>query len=73
MNKPSLRAALEAGEFVVAPGIHDMIAAVVSNKVGFDFVYGTGYWMTASAYGIPDAGIATLPRCWTGCRRSPVQ
>jgi len=60
MNKPSLRAALEAGEFVVAPGIHDMIAAVVSNKVGFDFVYGTGYWMTASAYGIPDAGIATF-------------
>ena len=60
MNKPSLRAALEAGEFVVAPGVHDMIAAVVSNKVGFDFVYGTGYWMTASAYGIPDAGIATF-------------
>jgi 2-methylisocitrate lyase-like PEP mutase family enzyme len=59
MNKPSLRAALEAGVFVVAPGVHDMIAAVVSNKVGFDFVYGTGYWMTASAYGIPDAGIAT--------------
>jgi 2-methylisocitrate lyase-like PEP mutase family enzyme len=60
MNKPSLRAALEAGEFVVAPGVHDMIAAVVCNKVGFDFVYGTGYWMTASAYGIPDAGIATF-------------
>jgi 2-methylisocitrate lyase-like PEP mutase family enzyme len=59
MSKPSLRAALEAGEFVVAPGIHDMIAAVVSNKVGFDFVYGSGFWMTASAYGLPDAGIAT--------------
>jgi hypothetical protein len=41
MMKPSLRAALEAGDFVLAPGIHDMIAAVVSNKVGFDFVYGT--------------------------------
>ena len=26
------------------------------NKVGFDFVYGTGYWMTASAFGLPDAG-----------------
>ena len=59
MSKPSLRAALEAGEFVVAPGIHDMITAVVSNKVGFDFVYGSGFWMTASAYGLPDAGIAT--------------
>jgi 2-methylisocitrate lyase-like PEP mutase family enzyme len=59
MQKRSLRAALEAGEFVVAPGIHDMITAVVSNKVGFDFVYASGYWMTASAYGLPDAGIAS--------------
>jgi 2-methylisocitrate lyase-like PEP mutase family enzyme len=59
MAKRSLRAALDAGEFVVAPGIHDMIAAVVSNQVGFDFIYATGYWMTASAYGLPDAGIAT--------------
>jgi len=36
-----------------------MIAAVVSNKIGFDFVYASGYWMTASAHGLPDAGIAT--------------
>lgn len=59
MSKPSLRAALNSGDIVVAPGIHDMIAAVISNKVGFDFVYGSGYWMTASAFGLPDAGIAT--------------
>lgn len=72
MQKRSLRAALEAGEFVVAPGIHDMITAVVSNKVGFDFVYASGYWMTASAYGLPDAGIASytqmLDRMATLCR-----
>ena len=59
MNKPSLRAALNSGEIVIAPGIHDMIAAVISNKIGFDFVYGSGFWTTASAYGLPDAGIAT--------------
>ena len=57
--KRSLKAAIEAGEFVVAPGLHDMIAAVVSNKVGFDFVYASGYWTTASTHGLPDAGIAT--------------
>ncbi len=72
MQKRSLRAALEAGEFVVAPGIHDMITAVVSNKVGFEFVYASGYWMTASAYGLPDAGIASftqmLDRVATLCR-----
>ncbi len=59
MAKRSLRAAIEAGEFIMAPGIHDMIAAVVSNEIGFDFVYGTGYWLTASALGLPDAGIAS--------------
>ncbi len=72
MSKPSLRAALESGEIVVAPGIHDMIAALMSNRVGFDFVYSTGYWSIASAYGMPDAGIATysemLARLETLCR-----
>src|SRR4029077_85027 len=43
----------------VAPGLHDMIAALVCNKIGFDFVYASGYWTTASAHGLPDAGIAT--------------
>lgn len=54
-----LRTKLAEGIFFVVPGIHDMIAAVVADRVGFDIVYGTGYWLTASAYGLPDAGIAT--------------
>ena len=72
MSKPSLLAALRSGQFVVAPGIHDMVTAVVSNKVGFDFVYASGYWMTASTHGFPDAGIAPytqmLDRVATLCR-----
>ena len=59
MTKPNLRAALESGTFVCAPGIQDMITALVCNKVGFDFVYASGYWTTASAHGLPDAGIAS--------------
>jgi 2-methylisocitrate lyase-like PEP mutase family enzyme len=59
MANPILRQKLAAGEFLVIPGVHDMIAAVMTNKVGFDIVYGTGYWLTASALGLPDAGIAT--------------
>ena len=59
MTKRNLGEALAAGEFVAAPGLHDMIAAVIANKVGFDFVYASGFWLTASAYGLPDAGIAT--------------
>lgn len=59
MANPALRQKLLSKEFFVVPGIQDMIASVIANRVGFDFVYGTGYWMTASALGLPDAGIAT--------------
>ena len=58
MASPVFRQKL-AGPFFVIPGIQDMITAVIANKVGFDLVYGTGYWLTASAYGLPDAGIAS--------------
>ena len=54
-----LRTKLSAREFFVVPGIQDMITAVIANKVGFDIVYGSGYWLTASAWGLPDAGIAS--------------
>lgn len=59
MATPLLRERLTAGQFITAPGVQDMIAAVIAGKVGFDVVYGSGYWLTASAYGLPDAGIAT--------------
>ncbi|MDO9279716.1 MAG: isocitrate lyase/PEP mutase family protein [Polaromonas sp.] len=59
MANPILRQKLTAGEFIVIPGVQDMIATVMTNKVGFDIIYGSGYWTTASAYGLPDAGIAT--------------
>jgi 2-methylisocitrate lyase-like PEP mutase family enzyme len=59
MTNPIFRQKLESGKFFVVPGIQDMITAVIANKVGFDLVYGTGYWLTASAWGLPDAGIAT--------------
>ncbi len=59
MASPIFREKLASGTFFAVPGIQDMIAAVIANKVGFDLVYGTGYWLTASAWGLPDAGIAT--------------
>lgn len=59
MSNSTLRDKLDANEFILLPGLHDMISGVIANKVGFDAVYATGYWLTASAYGLPDAGIAT--------------
>jgi 2-methylisocitrate lyase-like PEP mutase family enzyme len=54
-----LRAKLDSKKFFVIPGVHDMISTVIADKVGFEVVYGTGYWLTASALGLPDAGIAS--------------
>jgi len=59
MAQAILREKLSRREFIVAPGMQDMITAVIANQVGFDVVYGSGYWLTASALGLPDAGIAT--------------
>lgn len=54
-----LREKLASREFFVVPGVQDMIAAVVAKKTGFDILYGTGYWLTASAYGLPDTGLVS--------------
>jgi len=59
MSNPLLRQKLAAGDFFAAPGIHDMIAAVIAREQKFDIVYASGYWLTASALGLPDAGIAS--------------
>jgi 2-methylisocitrate lyase-like PEP mutase family enzyme len=59
-QREKLRNKLKNREFIVAPGIHDMITAVLAKDLGFEVVYGTGYWLVASALGLPDAGIASV-------------
>jgi 2-methylisocitrate lyase-like PEP mutase family enzyme len=59
MAHPSLKAAFEAGRFVVAPGIFDMISAKVADGMGFTSLYVTGFGTVASHLGVADAGIAT--------------
>jgi len=43
---------------IVAPGIYDHMSLLLANEVGFDAIYASGYWGTASAMGEPDVGIA---------------
>jgi 2-methylisocitrate lyase-like PEP mutase family enzyme len=54
-----LKAALRGGEFIVAPGVFDMISARVADGMGFTALYGTGFGTVASHLGVPDAGLAT--------------
>lgn len=60
MADPRLRAALEAGEVVVAPGVHDMLSALIADRMGFAALYVTGFGVAASHLGLPDAGLATF-------------
>ncbi|MEC7489516.1 MAG: isocitrate lyase/PEP mutase family protein [Pseudomonadota bacterium] len=46
-------------EFIVAPGVYDMISAKMADRVGFHALYMTGSGTVASHLGLPDAGIAT--------------
>ena len=45
---------------VSAPGIFDMISARIADEQGFDALYMTGYGVSASQFGLPDAGLVTL-------------
>lgn len=59
MPDPALKRMLDEGRFVVAPGVYDLVSVHLANEVGFDALYASGYWMTASALGLPDLGLAT--------------
>ena len=51
--------ALASGEFVIAPGVYDMITARLADRLGFHAIYMTGYGTVASHLGLPDAGLAS--------------
>ena len=59
MADPRLKQALKDGEFILAPGIFDLISALFADRAGFPALYVTGYGTVASYLGLPDAGLAT--------------
>lgn len=59
MADPSLRRIFAEGGFVLAPGVYDMISALIADRAGFPAIYVTGYGVSASHLGLPDAGLAS--------------
>ena len=59
MADPKLSQDLKAGVFIAAPGVFDLISALIADGLGFKALYVTGYGTVASALGLPDAGLAT--------------
>lgn len=60
MNQSTtLKSILQAGEFVLAPGVFEMFSARIADGMGFKALYMTGYGVSASYLGQPDAGLVT--------------
>jgi 2-methylisocitrate lyase-like PEP mutase family enzyme len=59
MATRTMRALLEAGEFIAAPGVFDLVSAKLADRMQVKALYMTGYGTVASYLGLPDAGLAT--------------
>ena len=57
--RQNLRALLDRGELVVAPGVFDGITAHLVNRTGQPAAYMTGAGVAASGFGLPDIGLVT--------------
>jgi 2-methylisocitrate lyase-like PEP mutase family enzyme len=57
--RQNLRALLERGELVVAPGVFDGITAHLVKRTGQPAAYMTGAGVAASGFGLPDIGLVT--------------
>lgn len=58
-QRHELKRKLLARQALIAPGVFDMISAKIADAEGFDALYMTGYGISASYLGLPDAGLAS--------------
>jgi 2,3-dimethylmalate lyase len=59
MSTPTIRQLLDKNQFIVAPGVFEMVSARIADRMDFHALYMTGYGTTASYLGLADAGLAT--------------
>lgn len=64
----SLRRLLARPGLLTAPGAFDGVSARLVERAGFDAVYMTGYGISVSRVGLPDAGLATMDEMLGGVR-----
>jgi 2-methylisocitrate lyase-like PEP mutase family enzyme len=74
----SLKALLQRGRIVAAPGAFDALSALLIERAGFEAIYLTGNGQAASMLGLPDVGLITLTemadrvRCIRGVTSVPL-
>lgn len=54
-----LKDLLAASDFILAPGVFEMFSAHIADRMGFKALYMTGYGVSGSYLGQPDAGLVT--------------
>ncbi len=57
--RAQLRAQINSGELVVAPGVYDGISAQLAKRTGHTAAYLTGAGVSAAGFGLPDIGLVT--------------
>ena len=60
---------LQSGDFITAPGVFDMISTLIATRMDFPALYVTGYGISASYMGLPDAGLMTFTDMETQIRK----
>jgi len=58
-QRRALRQSVEARRALLAPGVFDMISAKIADSLELEALYMTGYGVSASHLGVPDAGLAS--------------
>ena len=64
-----LRALLDSGQTIVAPGAFDALSARLVEEAGFPAVYMTGFGTSAALIGRPDVGLLTMTEMAASARR----
>ena len=64
----ALKALIDSGRLVRAPGAYDALSARLVQRAGFEAVYMTGFGATASRLGQPDIGLLTQTEMCTHAR-----
>ena len=59
MMAGELKGLLAKADFIVAPGVFEMLSAKIADGMGFKALYMTGYGISASHLGLADAGLVT--------------
>jgi len=58
-SRARLRALLDSGELIVAPGVFDGLTAQLAQRTGHVAAYLTGAGVAAAGFGLPDIGLLT--------------